>query len=193
MIEDCFEFRGWFYTKNNYKLRKYLDIKRKCVTDKQKVDLMVIMMNPGSSTPLTGGDNGQREVDVNPDKVQKQIIKVMNSCCYNYARVLNLSDLRDVNSKNLNQKITNYGNPDHSIFDSTRTTDFSNLFVKNVRIIIAWGVNTSLQKLANNAIKVINSNNLVGVAKLNTNWAYYHPARKSKADWFDEVVEQLEC
>ncbi|WP_222614664.1 hypothetical protein, partial [Klebsiella pneumoniae] len=51
-----FEVTGLFYESNGFKLRRYLDIKRANIT-LDEPDLMVVMMNPGSSYPLNGIDN----------------------------------------------------------------------------------------------------------------------------------------
>ena len=47
-MKNLFDISGLFYEKNNLKFRKYLNIKKKKSTLLYP-DLMIIMMNPGSS------------------------------------------------------------------------------------------------------------------------------------------------
>ncbi|WP_341327748.1 hypothetical protein [Methylotuvimicrobium sp. KM2] len=92
-----FEVTGLFYEASDYRFRKYLDIKR-LGTLKREPDLMVVMMNPGSSYPLGGIENNSMPSKAKPDDTQYQIMKVMNEASFDDARILNLSDLRSPNS-----------------------------------------------------------------------------------------------
>ncbi len=84
-LDTKFEVTGHFYELCGYKFRKYLDIK--CSeTSKTKPELMVVMMNPGSSYPLDGIDNNSVPSQAVPDKTQYQIMKVMNNVSIDYAR-----------------------------------------------------------------------------------------------------------
>ncbi len=62
---------------------------------------MVVMMNPGSSYPLNGIDNNFLPSEAQPDITQKQIMRVMDAVGFDYARILNLSDLRTPDSGEL--------------------------------------------------------------------------------------------
>ncbi|WP_272689744.1 hypothetical protein [Providencia sp. PROV033] len=95
-----FEVTGLFYESNGFKLRKYLNIKRANIT-LDKPDLMVVMMNPGSSYPLDGIDNNFFQSEAQPDTTQQQIMRVMDAVGFDYARILNLSDLRTPDSGQL--------------------------------------------------------------------------------------------
>ena len=97
-MKTDFEINGLFYENKNLLCRKYLDIKRNEAIS-NKSDLMVVMMNPGSSRPEDGNEKNIIASKAVPDKTQDQIMKVMNNCNFNYARILNLSDLREAKSK----------------------------------------------------------------------------------------------
>ena len=97
-MKTDFEINGLFYENKNLLCRKYLDIKRNEAIS-NKPDLMVVMMNPGSSRPEDGNEKNIIASKAVPDKTQDQIMKVMNNCNFNYARILNLSDLREAKSK----------------------------------------------------------------------------------------------
>lgn len=138
MSNEKFEYFGVYYKKDVPKLgekkfRIFLDIKRFDIAQTEP-DLMVIMMNPGDSEPIScnytddgyysSQEDARNEIisniddlesiweDVDPDKTQDQIMAVMNSVKdtngdyrFNYARVLNLSDYCDSKSGSFIEKI----------------------------------------------------------------------------------------
>ena len=194
-MKTQFHITGLFYEIKGYKFRKYLNIK-KLITSKQNPDLMVVMMNPGGSKPLDGIDNNTVESEAIPDRTQDQIMRVMLACKLEYARVLNLSDVREPKSNKLFPKLLEMhkeGIP-NSIFGPKRKDDFESLFIKGVPIIYAWGVDKKLQDLAEMAIKTIDVANPIGMAKDCLEWAYYHPlpqVYKKQIEWVDEITEQI--
>jgi hypothetical protein len=157
---------------------------------------MVIMMNPGSSKPLYPIINSA-ETKAIPDPTQLQIIKVMNNCNFNYARILNLSDIREPKSKIFFKLMNGFNNVNipHSIFSKTYKKEFKRLFIKNVPVIVAWGVNEKLSRLAKLALKTIDEKTLVGLKKPGSPYGYYHPLPpnqfKQKA-WVNAITEQLQ-
>jgi len=96
---------------------------------KQIPDLMVVMMNPGSSAPLNKNENERKITLAKPDNTQRQIMQIMINGNYKYARVLNLSDIREPKSGILYNKlkIMEAEGILHSIFDTKRIKDFNNL------------------------------------------------------------------
>lgn len=96
-MRENFKTTGLFYQKDGYNFRKFLNIVRKN-SSQNTPDLMVVMMNPGSSKPLDGIENNNCESEAIPDNTQNQIMRVMNRCNFDYARILNLSDLREPKS-----------------------------------------------------------------------------------------------
>ncbi len=194
-MKDKFEVIGLFYTINDYKFRKYLDIKLK-TSKKTNPDLMVVMMNPGSSYPVDKNDNNTKPSVAVPDRTQDQIMKVMRKASFEYARILNLSDLRTPNSKELYAFIKSEKSKDipHTIFGSKRKKDFNSLFIKDVPIIYAWGVNSSLTELAKLAIYKIKHPCPIGLKKDSEKYAYYHPLPRTsnkQAEWVEMVSKKL--
>lgn len=92
-MKNDFKITGLFYELNDFKFRKYLNIVRKN-SNTENPDLMIVMMNPGSSRPLKEENYLNTESEAIPDRTQDQIMRLMNNCSFNYARILNLSDLR---------------------------------------------------------------------------------------------------
>ena len=192
---DKFVISGLFYKIGNYKLRKYLDIKLQS-SNLTQPDLMVVMMNPGSSHPFDGIDHNDSPTEAKPDKTQEQIMKVMCISSFEYARVLNLSDLRTPDSNKLYAFIRSRESKaiHHSIFSGDRESDFSSLFINNVPVIFGWGVSPILADLAKQAIKRIDHPNPIGLQKIQDQYAYYHPlprTNQKQIEWVNEITKML--
>lgn len=194
-MKNQFKITGLYYEEQGFKFRKYLDIKT--INSGSKIpDLMVIMMNPGSSRPVDGIENNTQESLAIPDNTQSQIMKVMLNRNLQYARILNLSDLREAKSDIFYNKIIDLQNKgiSHSIFDIKRQDDFNQLWVKNVPVIFGWGVSVNLKPLALIAIAACKASNPYGILKATTNWAYYHPLppiHKKQIEWIEIVSNQF--
>jgi len=189
-----FKITGWFYELNGFKFRKFLNIVRYHTIQKNP-DLMVVMMNPGSSRPVNVDKNYNKETDALPDRTQDQIIRLMNNCSFNYARIINISDLREPKSSvfyDMIDKLENQSIP-HSIFDNKRSKEFEELFVKNIPVIFAWGVNKKLLNLAIQAIKRI-GDKPIGLKKNGLEYAYYHPLPQNSTkqkEWVEKITEMI--
>lgn len=189
-----FEVTGLFYESKGFKLRKYLNIKRANIT-LDEPDLMVVMMNPGSSYPLNGIDNNSLPSEAQPDNTQKQIMRVMDALGFNYARILNLSDLRTPDSGELYRflKSDECCLVEHSIFSPNRHSELEQLYVADVPVIFGWGVNQALVPLAKLAIEALSISNPLGILKPNTRYSYFHPLPKIYAkqlEWVQHVISQ---
>ena len=191
-IRTHYNITGYFYEIDEFSFRKYLNIKRKNI-EIDKPDLMVIMMNPGSSRQEKEFANVfDKEVPTIPDNTQDQIMRVMYNANLNYARILNLSDLRESKSKILYEKIIilHKKNIIHSIFDKKRNKDFDEFFVKNLPVICAWGVNKNLTSLANSTISKIKGQKIIGIRKETVPNAYYHPLPQNytkQKEWVEKI------
>lgn len=194
-MKNQFKITGLFYEIQGFKFRKYLDIKKVKSTLKSP-DLMVVMMNPGASISRDGIDNNTIESEVVPDRTQSQIMTVMLNCGFNYARVLNLSDIREPNSNKFFKKMAELESKGiaHSIFDDSRKEDFNSLWTPNIPVIYGFGVSIHLKPLALKAIAASNTSNTYGILKPNTTWAYYHPlppVYSKQLEWVNSINEQF--
>ena len=177
--EDQYDVKGYFYKKNTHPYRKLLDIKH-ITSNKSTPDLMVIMMNPGSSEQKKGFSNKyDMLVPTIYDPTQNRIIDIMIEYNFEYARILNLSDFVDAESENLYKFLGKNKNDDsHSIFSDNRRSELDSIFIHNIPIIKAWGVKPCLNPFADMALKYIKKNNKAfGLAHNKYDWAYYHPMR----------------
>lgn len=194
-MKTQFKITGLFYELQGYKFRKYLDI-QKVNSSRNSPDLMVCLMNPGSSRPYDGIDNNTIESEAIPDRTQSQVIKVLLNCGFEYARVLNLSDIREPKSNMFYKKMVELESKSiaHSIFDESRKEDFNNLWTPNIPVIYGFGVNDNLKPLALKAMTTCNTSNTYGILKPNTTWAYYHPLppiHSKQQEWVDIISKQL--
>lgn len=189
-----FEYTGHFYELDSFKLRKYLNIKRAGVI-LDDPDLMVVMMNPGSSLPVDGIDNNVIPSEARPDRTQDQITIVMDRLGFNYARILNLSDLRTPNSKELYRFLKSdiSSKVEHSIFFPSRLSELKLYFVVDVPVIFGWGVDPALVPLARLAIQTLCIRNPLGILKPKTKYSFYHPLQRGRARqhwWVNSVISQ---
>ena len=194
-MKSNFYITGLFYELKGYKFRKYLNIKKKG-SSVHVPDLQVVMMNPGSSKPVDGIENNTIESEAIPDRTQDQIMKVMIACNFEYARVLNLTDIREPKSHKMFLKAREMDQKgiSHSLFDSRRRKEFNSLFMKDIPVIFAWGVGKELKSLAEKAIEAIDIDNPIGIKKEGVEWAYYHPlpqVYKKQVEWVDNIIEAL--
>lgn len=120
----------------------------------------------------------------------------MKKCNFEYARILNLSDLCDPKSNSFYLKLKNINKKTvkHSIFHHKRNKEFTELFENNATIIVAWGVNEALQSLAELALKKLENNKFKGNKKQEIEWAYYHPLPRTKdkqKEWLNNILCQI--
>jgi len=200
-MDKIFEVRGLFYPLGMDSCRKYLKIKRIESEKDNKEDLVVIMMNPGSSRPK---DNSrvEEELETKPDTTQYQIMRVMKEIGSNYAIVLNLSDIRNADSKKIYPRFkTNPKKCEHSVFSDT---DINYEFLKQKLnpqsiFIFAWGVDEKLSNFAKQAIdvlyKLFGSNiKQVGIKHPLNMYGYFHPLQRTQTNrdlWVEIILRQI--
>lgn len=194
-MKSQFKITGLYYQELGFKFRKYLDIKKNDC-DISTPDLMVMLQNRGSSRPIDGIDYNTKESEAIPDRTQSQIMKAMLNTGFEYARVLNLSDLREPKSNEFYKKMVELNSKGiaHSIFDENRQDDFNQLWVNNVTIIFGWGVNDHLKPLALKALAACNASNPYGILKPNSTWKYFHPLPpiySKQVDWVKALTKQF--
>jgi len=191
-VRQDFTITGYFYNEDEFSFRKFLNIKSK-EKNTETPDLMVIMMNPGSSRPELGFTyEFNQEVPTIPDNTQDQIMRVMKLCNLYYARILNLSDVREPKSNIFVQKIEDLDKKNiyHSVFQKEREKDFKELFVSGVPVICAWGVSPKLSFLGELAFNKIKKEKIIGIPKTEEAYAYYHPLPQNynkQKEWVETI------
>ncbi len=176
----------------------------------RKPDAVFIMMNPGSSRPLTEVDNRIHAkaihdlsislVPTKPDTTQYQVMRVMHYCEWRHVRVLNLSDLRCPKSgvffkqfKGLEEEHLFNA---HSVFSDRRTDELSLKLISGIPVIRAWGVSPHLDPLIERCLSKLAKVKLVrGLLKEGTTNKFLHPLpslQSQKVEWANRMVKQCQ-
>lgn len=167
-------------------------------------DLLVVMMNPGASRPLSApalwdDANAQGFVATQPDRTQHQIMRLLLQARayglpWQHARVLNLSDLRTPKSAILIEKIKTYSSDDsHSIFSSARAAQSQALLADTrVPVLCAWGLHPALLPLADAALRAVAGHPLLGISDDARRYRHPLPQRHDlQLQWLAQLVAQL--
>lgn len=213
-LKQEFDVFGHFYnlklSDTVLKCRSLLEIKRKGLSDPNGLpDIIVIMMNPGSSIPLDkeytpktfskNEYNNLKEKEIiptRPDNAQYQIMRLMQLNSWNFVRVLNLSDLRNGNSGNFqsdfnNAKALDDSNP-HCITSFNRRKELLvSIKSKSNLIIAAWGSLAILKISAQEILKL--DHKIIGI--VNGKLPYFrYPSpylKTQKLNWLLEIQSVL--
>ena len=172
-LKSTFDVFGHFYSaqvspKRMVECRSVLEIvasdhapKKAATLSHRKPDAVFIMMNPGSSRPLTDVHNRIHAkaihelpislVPTKPDTTQYQVMRLMHYCQWRHVRVLNLSDLRCSNSgdffRQFEELEAELSFDAHSVFSDRRKAELALKLTKAVPVIRAWGVSPHLDPL----------------------------------------------
>ncbi|MCK9335810.1 MAG: hypothetical protein M0Q99_10935 [Candidatus Cloacimonetes bacterium] len=154
---------------------------------------VAIMMNPGCSRPLCDKQSPTYKkksiptkdwqlVETIPDDTQYQLMRLMIRYELKYIRVINLTDVRNTDSKSLKPFLKEYSDNHHSIFSIFRELELHNILNSNPNapIIAAWGVYDWLMDLIDPCWDSINDRIIVGYKKDSSEKLYYHPLPRKK-------------
>ncbi len=178
----------------------------------RKPDAVFIMMNPGSSRPLSEVSNhidaeAIHELPISlvptkPDTTQYQVMRVMHYCQWRHVRVLNLSDLRCSRSgkffKQFKQLEEDAPFEEHSVFSCRRKHELALKLTKHntIPVVRAWGVSGRLDPLIERCTSKITKNKTIrGLLKEGTTNKYLHPLpslQKQQLLWVNRMVEQCQ-
>ncbi len=212
MNDKKYKVKAQFYNilvdNNEISCRRKLYITRENITYTSNIDLLVVMMNPGSSSPHNENEpittiKTYDEIDQVPfcdavvDRTLEQLIKVMDECGFNNTLVINLSDLKSPKSDIFLKMLCTLKKDGelyyHSIFHNSRKSEL-NRIQRDVPLILAYGVDKKLSRLTNlEGFKEFVSTYIVYGLKKNET-LYYHPLPQSqnmKKQWVNTLISQL--
>ena len=162
-------YYGDFYRLGGTRCRSTLEI---VVTDEgdcppgllaRAPDVVVVMMNPGGSRPMAQGDGlartppeigrGTQLVRAQPDDTQLAIARMMAALAYRHVRVLNLSDVREIDSRAVCRAVRAGTLPDgDSVFSHGRRAELDTRLNPRTRIVVvAWSCYSALRQRASDA------------------------------------------
>lgn len=177
----------------------------------RKPDAVFIMMNPGSSRPLTEVNNRIHSkaihelpislVPTKPDTTQYQVMRLMHYCKWQHVRVLNLSDLRCSKSGEFFQQFKaleeELSFDAHSVFSDRRKDELALKLNDAVPVIRAWGVSPHLDPLIDRCLSRLTNTKVVsGLMKEGSQNKFLHPLpslQSQKVEWVNRMVEQCNC
>ncbi len=176
-------------------------------------DVVVIMMNPGSSHPkdiyhidgeieypLQGSSMRKELVLTQPDNTQYQIMRIAVAKDWKHIRVLNLSDLRDPKSGSFLQRVGalsgSMGGHTHSMFCKERTAERTHSFKRksDTPIMLGWGQDPGLISLAGQCMKRIEGEPTCTVPSDIHPLLNSHPSpmlQSKKLQWLDNMLAAL--
>ena len=176
-------------------------------------DVVVIMMNPGSSHPkdiyhIDGeieypqdhGSTRKGLVLTQPDNTQYQIMRVAVAKGWHHIRVLNLSDLRDPKSGSFLQRVDVLaeimGGHVHSMFCKERAEECARSLKRNgnTPVMLGWGQDPGLIPLAEQCMKRIEGEPVCTVPSDVHPLLNAHPSpmlQSKKLQWLESMVQEL--
>ncbi|MBN2162065.1 MAG: hypothetical protein JXR25_11395 [Pontiellaceae bacterium] len=179
----------------------------------RKPDVVVIMMNPGSSHPKdiyhideeinyprSGACMRKQLVLTQPDNTQYQIMRVAVQKGWKHIRVLNLSDLRDPRSGSFLQKVDALGGiiggHMHSIFSQERTAECVHSLKRSrpTPILLGWGQDVGLIPLAEQCMKRLDREPVCTVSSDVHPLLNAHPSpmlQSKKLLWLDSILAAI--
>ncbi len=172
-------------------------------------DLIVVMMNPGSSRPLDGGyqprlvsgvdtiGDDRELVPTRPDTTQYQVMRLMVARGFRHARVLNLSDLRQPKSpvvaRMISRLVPSPGGDFHTVFSPSRDRELTALLgpTAAVPVLAGWGRHPAFRPLAERCLERLADWRIIGVPVDGTAVFYAHPSpmlQRLKDQWLEKVL-----
>ena len=223
-LKSKFDVFGHFYSvqvapKKVVECRSVLEIveaahapKRTAALSHQKPDAVFIMMNPGSSRPLTDVNSRIHAkaihklsislVPTKPDTTQYQVMRLMHFCEWRHVRVLNLSDLRCSKSgeffKQFKQLEDELLFDSHSIFSDRRNNELALKLIgqRAIPVIRAWGLSAKLDPLIERCTsKITEKKTIWGLKEEGSANKFLHPLpslQRQKLLWVNRMVEQFQ-
>ena len=203
-------YYGDFYNLNDCPCRSTLEIV-KCMVEQpnellcKRPDIVVVMMNPGGSSPKSNDDGGQRTpaeigrcpqlAPTCPDKAQEAVVKLMRCMRYKHARVLNLSDIRKAKGfPNLAGGSLPAG---HSIFCDERRDELRARLCRQTVVVAGWSYHKELGQLGRVAYDILRSLKLEVLGwEPRFGFAYPHltkgkDAERKRDEWLNGIAAML--
>ena len=167
-------------------------------------DAVFVMLNPGGSRPCDGRQTISRVSDPHqiaedarsnliltcPDETQRAIEIVMSRKQLNHARVLNLLDIRNTQSEDINKMIRSQPEDalPYSIFSPQRQVELIGRLGRcNQIVVVAWGVKENCADFFKKCHRTLENNQrrprIIGWKHKNRpqrKRLFYHPTRRRK-------------
>ncbi|GGA91764.1 DUF1643 domain-containing protein [Ornithinibacillus halotolerans] len=204
LLKKEFEVEGSFYNivinGKVFECRNYAQIYKKDRKTQEKYDALFVLINPGKCMPklstyeipqVTVGQSPINFTLAQTDNTQYQIMRFMKLKQWNKVLLINLSDIRAGNMDDFKKELKDvkkYKFDSHSIFSPKRCPELKRTISKiNGPIILAWGTDPSIKKLAEQALQCLPEDRIIGMEHEKEPF-YYHaspPPIKGKMRWLE--------
>jgi hypothetical protein len=194
-----------------YQCRSHALIMRKGGANQKSPDAVICMANPGSCSPRDKSYHGPIIQDhfinvpyvvVDDDPTQRQLMRLMQIMDWNVISIINVSDLCASNMNDFKEKlrlVEEYSYKKHSIFEDSRFKERESLldcYFKQSKVILAWGKDSSIRKLASNILKKLPKEGqcFFGLSYSSPEWGYQHPnpiLQEKCIEWLKKMNLQL--
>ena len=200
-------FYGDFYKLGCWPCRSMLEIVDREFREPNELlshpaDIVVVMMNPGSSRPENDNNSptrapaqvgrGAQLTRTCPDPAQTPTKELMRRKRFGHVRVLNLSDVREPNDF---PKLVASGSlpTGHSMFCEERRAELeARLNARSAVVVVGWGYDYRLMQLANAAYDaLVSRERKVHGWQIRPGFAHPSPRVHTKAkskEWLDGVI-----
>lgn len=214
-LKQLFTVTGSFYqlsiNRKRYNCRNKLEIKSTNYVGGCKPDVIVVMMNPGSSKPIDKNHTQPQYtatmihdlvnptlVKTKPDNTQYQIMRLMLLKNWNYAIIINLSDLSCGNSTDFAKVFDSISSRAHidSIFHDKRINELNKLLEQynKKKILVGWGSLSVQKEFMLKAINKLKRYKLIGISSNECENCYSHPSpllKTKKVQWLEDINKLL--
>src|SRR5690606_17474950 len=210
LLKKEFEVEGSFYNVmvngKEFECRNYAQVYKKGSKTQDKYDALFVLVNPGKCMPKHSSYKipqvivGQIPVHytlTKTDNTQYQIMRYMKLKNWNKVLLINLSDIRAGNMADFKQQLKDAEKnhfDSHSIFSSKRGPELKRTLSKiNGPIILAWGTDPLIKKLAEWAILFLPEDKIVGMEHEKKPY-YFHvspPPLEGKLRWLEYMYNRL--
>ncbi|WP_422123296.1 DUF1643 domain-containing protein [Planococcus sp. X10-3] len=208
-LEGVFSTEAAFYKLNTgertHLCRSLAAIRRKG-TQKERVDALFVLLNPGKCLPVDGEDSipllsgivdGVPLNPATPDNTMYQLMRLMERMNWDHVQIINLTDLRTGtfdDYKESKKFMQEQEDSRHNIFAIDRYSELMDCVERADAIIAGWGVKSSITPIALEAYTILSELGTVSGLANSSHPLYYHPfpwIRGKCIQWLDDMEQQL--
>ena len=208
-LENLFYTEGAFYklqTHGKIRICRSLAAIRRIGTEKEGIDALFVLLNPGKCFPLAGEDSipllsGEVArlplLPAAPDNTLYQLMRLMERMNWNSVQVINLTDLRTGKFdeyKESQRFMKQYGDRRHTIFSIDRYVELLDCMERAGTVIAGWGTKSSISPVAEDAYTILMELEDIKGLAYKTHPLYYHPfpwLQNKCIKWLDDMEAQL--
>lgn len=208
-LESIYSTEGTFYdleVDGQRRLCRSLAAIRRRNREVERVNALLVLLNPGKSLPLSGVESipvfrGKVEmpplVPAVPDNSLHQLMRLMERMDWDGINVINLTDIRTGKFEEYWETQQLMGQQEdnrHTIFSSGRHHELQNQLQQADAVIAGWGTKSAIVPQASEAYRILAAHGNVQGLAYKKQPLYYHPfpwIQNKCVKWLDDMENQL--